>query len=109
MSQSDTVCKKMSQDDYLKMIENNPILKEKLDEIGISENEDGLAVRLMYSDILTEEEKKFLRQESPIYFEKGFFVKFGKSEDEDSVCFTDKICDRCYVNLLKRRERLQNE
>ena len=62
MSESSVVCKELSQDEYLKMIENNPVLQEKLDKIGISDSEDGLAVRLNYSDLLTAEEKKCLKR-----------------------------------------------
>jgi len=109
MSESSVVCKELSQDEYLKMIENNPVLQEKLDKIGISDSEDGLAVRLNYSDLLTAEEKKCLREGLSAFFKEGLFAKFGKNDDEHSICITDKICDRCYANLLNRRERLQSE
>lgn len=110
MSENTLGCKSMTQDDFLEMIENNPILKEKLEEIGLDQSDDGLTIPLDYSDLLTDKEKKRLKK---MYKKFGFkkkdgvyswFIKFHGLKVGYYVCETDVICDNCYKGLLEYRE-----
>jgi hypothetical protein len=110
MTENATGCKTMSQEDFLKMIENSPILKEKLEEIGIDQNLEGLNIPLNYSDLLTKDEKKSLKKQFKKY---GFhpkkdadcwFIKFGGEKGAFFICFSDVVCDNCYKGLLDNRK-----
>jgi hypothetical protein len=109
MSEETVGCKTMSQEDFLQMIEDHPMLKEKLEEIGINHDDEGLNVALNYSDLLTEKEKKILKKRfkkfgfDPKKDADKYFLKFN-TKKRGFICFSDVVCDSCYKGLLGYRE-----
>ncbi|MBC8756382.1 hypothetical protein H2O64_17030 [Kordia sp. YSTF-M3] len=110
MTEDATGCKTMSQDDFLKIIENNPILKEKLEQIGIDQDLEGLNITLNYSDLLTKDEKKSLKKQfkkfgfNPKKDADHWYIKFGSRNGDFFVCLSDVVCDNCYKGLLDYRK-----
>lgn len=106
MSETIAGCKEISQEEYLKIFEDSPLLKEKLNEIGISQTKEGQAiVRLNYSDLLTTKEKEYLKNRFP-GLSDDFFVKYGVEPDSFSICYTDAICENCNKGLIETRKRI---
>ncbi|WP_299674811.1 hypothetical protein [uncultured Dokdonia sp.] len=109
MSEVTAVCKEMSQEEYLKIFEDNTFLKEKLNEIGISQTKDGQAiVRLSYSDLLTTKEKECLKNRFPGLSDK-FFIKYGVKPSSFLICYTDAICENCNKGLKESRKTIANK
>jgi hypothetical protein len=109
MTKNAVGCKEISVADYLEIIENHPDLKEKLNDLGINLDKEGLSIPLNYSDLLTEEERVFLKKLSDKFNAKYegdtiWHLKFGDEPESRRYCETDVICDYCYQSLLKIRE-----
>ncbi|VXB28731.1 conserved hypothetical protein [Flavobacterium sp. 9AF] len=100
-------CKKIEIESYLSMIENNPVIAEKLKQLGLENVEDRLAVPLNYYDLLTDEDKKVLAREMKKFIYKkpieGLFYKLNNTPNSVKMCTTDIICDFCYKGLIERR------
>ena len=113
----DTGCKEMSQEDFLQMVEENPIYKERLAEMGIMELEDGMEISLSYFELLTPEELQICEDKMNVLDEKNrkYFRKNGyraKLPDESGLipfCPTDAVCNSCYQALLQYRKKSKSE
>ena len=82
MSSKEALCEELSVKDYLNILDDNDILKDKLEELGVVIDADGISVPLNYSDLLTEDEKLFLTKLSDEFNAKykgdtTWFVKFS--------------------------------
>lgn len=101
-------CREISVADYIEIIENHPDLKEKLNDLGVDLVEEGLSIPLNYSDLLTVEEKVFLKKLSDKFNAKYegdtvWYLKFGDEPTSRRYCESDIICDYCYKSLLEVR------
>ncbi len=100
------VCEEMTQEEFLQMIEKSPILKKRLEEIGVTKKDAGLQVLLNYSDLLSKQEEQELRKVFPDFMDDDeLFPKFGKDPILYHVCYSDEICERCYQGLLEYRAK----
>jgi len=103
-------CKEMTEDEFLTMVDNSPELKKKFEQLGISNDDDGLTVALNYYELLTEAELSFLKKNLSQFYpgsekdDAGFYVKFYKEPDGMTFCFSNVICDTCYKALLEVRK-----
>lgn len=108
MANKTSVCEELSVKAYLDILDDNDILKEKIEKLGIVLDENGLSVPLNYSDLLTEEEKSFLKKLSDEFNVKYegdtiWYFKFGDLPLERRICESDVICENCYKSLMKVR------
>lgn len=103
-------CKKLTVDEFLMMVDNNPKLKEKFEQLGLSQDEEGLNVVLNYYDLLTKEELEFLKNVFKDFYPGSgdenalLFVKFNSIPNGLTVCATNIICDSCHKHLLNIRK-----
>lgn len=108
----ETSCKEMTEEDILMLINDNDLLSQKLQELGITQDNDKLKVVLKYSELLTNKEKAFLKDQIEGFLpefskskigEKMFF-KYGAGKINIRMCFTDAVCDYCYNDLMEIRK-----
>lgn len=108
-----TGCKEMTEKDILKLINDNGFINQKLEELGIYNDEEKLKVELKYSELLTDDEKKRLREYIKNFFgekdleffkERGSVIKFASGDNMIKVCSEDVVCDYCYNDLMKIRK-----
>ncbi|WP_420570717.1 hypothetical protein [Kordia sp.] len=108
MNKSGTLCKELSVESYLSILKENDIIKDKLEELGIVLDKNGLSVPLNYTDLLTEKEKAFLKELADKFNAKyegdtEWHVKFGSEPGARRYCYSDVICEHCYQSLIDVR------
>ncbi|PTX64213.1 hypothetical protein C8N46_101824 [Kordia periserrulae] len=107
MSETQEVCKEMTEEGFLTLIENDPKLKEKFEQLGISLDEKGLSVALNYYDFLSKEEFEFLKGYFKTFYpgskDADLFLKFNSDPGSWTICVTNKMCDNCRKHLLNIR------
>ncbi|QHI37367.1 hypothetical protein IMCC3317_27460 [Kordia antarctica] len=103
-------CKEMTVDEFLTMVENSPELKKKFEQLGLSQDEEGLKVVLNYYELLTKEELEFLKNVFKDFYpgsgdeNASFFVKFNSDPNALTFCVSNVICDSCHKHLLNSRK-----
>ena len=103
------MCEELSVEAYLNILNDNVALKEKLEQLGVVWDDNGMSVPLKYSDLLTEEEKIFLKKVTEDFNAKNegdrkWHIKFGFAPGVRTMCESDIICEKCYESLQDIRK-----
>jgi hypothetical protein len=108
ISKNSSMCEELSIESYADILNDNVALKNKLEKLGVNLDDTGLSVPLNYSDLLTEEEKAFLKKLSDDFNAKYtgdtvWHIKFSDEPGARRMYYSDIICENCYKSLQNIR------